>query len=270
MSAVASPRAVLFDIDGVLTVSWRPLDGAAEAVSHVRSAGLGVAFVTNTTSLSRTRIAERLGDAGIAVREEEVVTAARAAAAYLAVHHPASSCLLLNAGSVGDDLEGVRVVGDGEDDADVVLTGGAGPGLGYRQLNAAFRLLLQGAPLVAMQRTFYWQTADGPQLDMGAFVVGLEQAAGVRATVVGKPSPSFFGAVLTQLGVEAPEAVMVGDDLDADVLGAQASGIAGVLVRTGKFRPETLERSASRPAAVIDSVADLPALIASGSLPSGG
>lgn len=261
---MATPRAVLLDIDGVLTTSWKPIDGAARAVARIRAGGLGVAFVTNTTSRSRARIADLLGASGIPVRPEEVVTAARAAAAYLTDVHPGCTCLLLNAGSVGDDLGGVHVVGEGERDADVVLTGGAGPSVGYAELNAAFRLLLDGAPLIAMQRNFSWQTAEGPQLDMGAFVTGLEQAAHVQATVIGKPSPSFFAAVLADLGVTPSEAVMVGDDIDADVLGAQASGITGVLVRTGKFRPEVLERAASPPDHVIDSIADLPALLGLG------
>lgn len=257
---MATPGAVLLDIDGVLTTSWEPIDGAAKAVARIRSGGLAVAFVTNTTSLSRARIAELLEASGIPVRPDEVVTAARAAA-YLTRQHPGSTCLFLNAGSVGEDLDGIHVVGEGEWDADVVLTGGAGPSVGYAELNAAFRLLLDGAPLVAMQRNFSWQTADGPHLDMGAFVTGLEQAAHVQATVIGKPSPSFFAAVLAELGVTPSEAVMVGDDIDADVVGAQASGITGVLVRTGKFRSEVLERAASPPDHVIDSIADLPALL---------
>ncbi len=112
-----------------------------------------------------------------------------------------------------------------------------------------------------MHRNLDWQTAEGLQLDMGAFIVGLEQAAGVTATVVGKPSPAFFGAVLAGLGVAPADALMIGDDIDADVLGAQASGIGGVLVRTGKFREEALARSTGRPDHVVDSVADVPALL---------
>ncbi len=112
-----------------------------------------------------------------------------------------------------------------------------------------------------MHRNLDWKTAGGLQLDMGAFILGLEQAAGVSAAVVGKPSAAFFGAVLARLGVLPADALMIGDDLDADVLGAQASGISGVLVRTGKFREEALARSVGRPDHIIDSVADLPALL---------
>ena len=127
--------------------------------------------------------------------------------------------------------------------------------------NRAFQALVGGASLVAMHRNLDWQTDQGLQLDMGAFVVGLEKATGVAATVAGKPSRAFFGAVLAEVGVQADEALMIGDDIDADVLGAQASGIHGVLVRTGKFRQETLDRATEQPDHVVGSIAEVPALL---------
>lgn len=255
---MAGPRAVLFDVDGVLTVSWRPVAGAVEAVEAIRSAGLPVAFVTNTTSASRREIAGRLRAGGFSLEDGEVVTAARAAAVYLREHHRGARCLLLNSGSPGDDLAGVDLVESG---ADVVLTGGAGPEISYDLLNRAFRLLLEGADLVAMQRNSFWTTDGGPQLDMGPFVLGLERASGRQAVLVGKPAPAFFAAALEEVGAEAGDAVMVGDDVESDVLGAQACGLTGVLVRTGKFRQSSLEAAAGRPDHVLDSVADLPRLL---------
>jgi HAD superfamily hydrolase (TIGR01458 family) len=255
---VPTPRVVLFDIDGVLTVSWRPLPGAAETVERLRRAALEVAFLTNTTSLSRRAIAAHLKDAGIPVGDDEVLTPARAAVSYLEQHHPGEPCFLVNSGSLGDDLDALTLV---EKDASVVLTGGAGPDVGYDTINRAFQLILDGARLVVMQRNWYWATAEGMQLDMGAFIVGLEQATGAEGQLVGKPAPQFFAAALSQVGADPVEAVMVGDDLDADVLGAQALGISGVLVRTGKFRQPDLDRSRRKPEVVIDSVADLATLL---------
>ncbi len=252
-------RALLCDIDGVLTVSWRALPGAQDALAELRATGLPTAFVTNTTSASRRAVAHRLAEAGLGVDPDEVFTAPRAAAGYLVERHPDARCLLVNHGEIGEDLDGVALTD--ERGADVVVTGGAGAGVTYDRLDRAFEALVDGASLVAMHRNFAWQTAEGLQLDMGAFIVGLEQAAGVSATVVGKPSPAFFHAVLASLGVAAADALMVGDDIDADVLGAQASGIGGVLVRTGKFRPADLARSTGHPDHVVDSVADVPALL---------
>jgi len=260
LAGVSLRRAVLLDIDGVLVVSWRALPGAADAVARLRAAGWRVSFVTNTSSLTRRAIADRLRLAGIGVELGEILTAGRAAVRYLGERHPGASVLLLNSGSIDEDLEGVHLVGD---NADVVLTGGAGTEIDYRLLNRAFQLLLGGASLVAMHRNLSWVTTDGAQLDMGAFVAGLELAAGTEAVVVGKPAPEFYAAALAQVGAEPCDAVMVGDDVESDVLGAQAIGIRGVLVRTGKFRPAALQRARGKPDEMIDSIADLADLLSS-------
>jgi len=110
-----------------------------------------------------------------------------------------------------------------------------------------------------MHRNLTWKVSDGLALDSGAFVLGIEAATGVSPTVVGKPSPAFYAAALAALGLEPSRAVMVGDDLEADVHGAQAAGVRGVLVRTGKFRPTDLERPGPSPDGVLVSIAELPA-----------
>ena len=256
--AVVDRRAIFYDIDGVLAVSWEALPGAAEAVAVLREAGWLTAFVTNTSSLSRKEIARRLADAGVDAATDEIFTAARAAARYLDEHHHGARCLLLNNGDLGEDVAGLNLV---DKDADVVLTGASGPDITYEALNRAFQSLLGGARLVAMHRNASWATAAGLQLDMGPFVLALESAAGVEAKVVGKPAPEFYGSILDQLGVKAADTVMIGDDVESDVLGAQALGMHGVLVRTGKFRPETLAAASGEPDDVIDSVADLADLL---------
>jgi HAD superfamily hydrolase (TIGR01458 family) len=258
-----SVRAVLVDIDGVLTVSWRPLPGAVEALREIRDAGLGVLLVTNTTSRTRASIAQALAEAGFPVSAADILTAPAATAAYLAEHCPGARCALLNSGDIEEDLDGVTVVeaGDTGSVPDVVLVGGAGPEFGYAALDRAFGHLQRGARLVAMHRNLYWRTAEGLRLDSGAFLAGLERAARVEAEITGKPARAFFASALARLGVGADEAVMVGDDVESDVLAAQRAGVAGVLVRTGKFQEETLRAADGTPDHVIDSFADLPALL---------
>jgi ribonucleotide monophosphatase NagD (HAD superfamily) len=112
-----------------------------------------------------------------------------------------------------------------------------------------------------MHRNMYWRTSDGFNLDTGAYLTALEQASGVRATVVGKPSADFFRTALGTLSAEADRVAMVGDDIENDVLAAQVLGLTGILVRTGKYRPETVERAHGTPDVVIDSIADLPAIL---------
>ncbi|MET9682435.1 HAD-IIA family hydrolase [Streptomyces coeruleorubidus] len=263
-----SVRAVLIDIDGVLTVSWRPLPGAVEALREIREAGLAVLLVTNTTSRTRASIAGTLADAGFPVSAEDILTAPAATAAYLAEHCPGARCALLNSGDIAEDLDGVTVVdaaASGAADSgtvpEVVLVGGAGPEFDYTALDRAFGHLQRGARLVAMHRNLYWRTAEGLRMDSGAFLAGLEQAARVEAEITGKPARAFFEAALARLGARAGETVMVGDDVESDVLAAQRAGITGILVRTGKFQPEALRAADGTPDHVIDSFADLPALL---------
>ncbi|MFJ9868057.1 TIGR01458 family HAD-type hydrolase [Streptomyces sp. NPDC101165] len=253
-----SVRAVLIDIDGVLTVSWQPLPGAVDALRRIRAAGLAVALVTNTTSRTRASIAETLAGAGFEVDAEDVLTAPALTAAHLAEHFPGARCALLNSGDIEEDLGGITLV---DERPDVVVLGGAGPEFDYAALNRAFGYLQQGARLLAVHRNLYWRTEAGLQLDSGAFLLGLEKAARVEAEVMGKPSPAFFEAALARLGVTADRALMVGDDVESDVLAAQHVGITGVLVRTGKYQPETLASASGTPDHVVDSFADLPALL---------
>ncbi|MFD2689473.1 HAD-IIA family hydrolase [Streptomyces phyllanthi] len=258
---------MLIDIDGVLTVSWKPLPGAVEALRHLRASGLAVALLTNTTSRTRASIAGTLADVGFPVTAEDVLTAPAATAAYLAEHFPGARCSLLNSGDIREDLTGVDLV-DGDDTEtetvpDVVVVGGAGPEFDYTALNRAFGHLQRGAHLVAMHRNLYWRTDEGLRLDTGAFLAGLEAAARTEAEITGKPAPAFFGAALARLGVGAGEALMVGDDIESDVLAAQRAGITGVLVRTGKYLPETHRAAHPAPDHVLDSFAGLPALLES-------
>jgi HAD superfamily hydrolase (TIGR01458 family) len=249
---------VLLDIDGVLALSWRPLPGAVETIGRLRELGVPFRLITNTTTHTRAALARTLTDAGIAVAPGEIVTAVVATAAYLRATHPRTRTFLLSDGDARADLDGVELV---DDDAGVVVFGGAYDGFDYPTMNRVFRMLMDGAELVAMHRNLYWRTDEGWQLDGGAYVAGLEEATGRRATVCGKPAETYFASALEQIGVPAARAAMVGDDVVSDVLAAQALGLTGVLVRTGKFRPGDLERASGTPDIVLDSIADLPDLL---------
>jgi ribonucleotide monophosphatase NagD (HAD superfamily) len=159
-------------------------------------------------------------------------------------------------GMLGPEVHGG---GDGGRDDLADLARDAGTVFTYDLLDRTFRQVLAGAAFVAMHRNLTWKVSDGLALDSGAFVLGIEAASGVSPVVIGKPSAAFFAAATTELGTPTDRTVMVGDDLEADVRGAQTAGLRGVLVRTGKFRPSDLERPGPTPDAVIGSVAELPA-----------
>jgi HAD superfamily hydrolase (TIGR01458 family) len=256
MSGVAG---VLYDIDGVLVTSWREIPGAAVAVRRVRAEGLRRAFLTNTTSITCSQLAARLRAAGIEVESDEIVTAARLTAEYLRRRYPGARAWVLNHGDVDADLAGVP---RDDEDPEVVVLGGAGAEFTHRALSRVVELMLAGVPVVAMQGGTTWATDDGLRIDTGVYLPGLEAAGRSRITVVGKPSETGFRTCAELIGSAPGNIVMVGDDLYSDVLAAQRVGMTGVLVRTGKFREAVLAGAAQQPDLVLDSVADLPAMLA--------
>jgi HAD superfamily hydrolase (TIGR01458 family) len=255
---------ILLDIDGVLHVSGEVIAGAPEAVRRLREDGHRLRFVTNNTTRPRAQLAAELRSLGFDVDEDEIETTPLAAARLLATKR----VLALTMAAIRSDLEQhLELVEEG---ADAVLVGGAdeseetGRVFAYEKLNRAFAEVRRGARLVALHKNRWWETSRGPQLDAGAYVAGLEYAAGVDAEVVGKPTRAYFESALAGLQAGADETVMVGDDVESDVGGAKVAGLRGILVRTGKFREEALAAADPKPDAVVDSVADLPSALDSG------
>jgi HAD superfamily hydrolase (TIGR01458 family) len=249
--------AILLDVDGVLHVSGAPIPGASAAVRRLREDGHRLRFVTNSTTRSREQLAAQMREMGVDLADEELQTTGGVAASLLAGRR----VLALTMPGLLDDLDGLELVGM---NVDAVLLGGADEGeetgrvFSYLNLNRAFHELEAGADLYCLHKNRWWQTADGPRLDAGAFVAGLEYAADTEATVLGKPSPAYFAAALAALDAEPELTWMVGDDLDGDVIGAHNQGMKTILVRTGKFRPDEVERSRIQPDAIVSSVAQLP------------
>jgi HAD superfamily hydrolase (TIGR01458 family) len=179
--------AILLDVDGVLHVSGAPIAGAAAAVRRLRDDGHRLRFVTNTTTRSRASVVEQMREMGIELEEDEVQTTGVVAAREL----KGKRVLALTMPGILDDLDGLQLVGM---NVDAVLIGGADEGeetgrvFSYLNLNRAFHELDAGADLYCLHKNRWWQTADGPRLDTGSFVAGLEYAADTEATVLGKPS----------------------------------------------------------------------------------
>ena len=249
--------AILLDVDGVLHVSGEPIPGAVVAVRRLRDEGHRLRFVTNSTTMSRRELAEHLRKMGFGLDDEELQTTGGVASRVLA----GKRVLALTMPGILDDLEGIQLIGM---NADAVLVGGADETeepnriYSYLNLNRAFLELLAGAELYCLHRNRWWQTTEGPRLDAGAIVAGLEYAAGIEATVLGKPSREYFAAAVEALDADPELAWMVGDDLEGDIAGAQATGLRTVLVRTGKFRPDDLDHTRISPDGIVSSIAQLP------------
>ena len=252
---MATIRGILLDIDGVLHVSMQPIAGAADTLRWLEQCGYRTCFVTNTTTMSRATLAQRLAAIDLEISERQLVTAPVATANYIRQHYPGKRCWVLSKGDTEADFAGITLV---ESNAEVVVIGGAEELLTYEAMNAAFNMLMNGAVLLAMHTNLYWRTSEGLRLDSGPFVHALELATGKKAVVLGKPAGPFFEQALQSIGVEAGEAIMVGDDLENDVRGAQEAGLLGIFVCTGKHGADSPLLERVHPDAILPSIADLP------------
>ncbi|NDJ75905.1 MAG: HAD hydrolase-like protein [Chloroflexi bacterium] len=252
-------HAVLLDIDGTLYFAGDWIDSALDTVRWLLNRNLQVRFLTNTTTTSRRAVCQRFAP-HLDVPEDWFFTPARAAYRWFrAQASPPTSILPLVHSDVLPDLGDLPLVHD--ENADVVLLGDMDDEWTIDALNTGLRALLNGATLVALARNRHWKARDGYRLDIGAFVAALEYGADARCeTVFGKPNPVFFSAPLNEMGIEPGHALMVGDDLEGDVIGAVNAGLQGVLVKTGKFRPALLDNIPAHIPA-IDSIAVLPDLL---------
>ena len=257
---------MLLDLDGTLYTDAGALPGAVDVVKLVRRRGVPFRFVSNTSGRSRSRVVQRLRAYGLDASPEELITSVVAAARILGKMGAQRIAPFLKQAALEDlaDFElvgGVAPAAAGKPDA--VVVGDMGDQWSHALMNQAFRYLLDGAPLVVAEKDRYWLGPTGLELDAGPYVVALEYAAGVQATVCGKPSHAFYDTAMESMGWRDwrrnPNAipVMIGDDVWSDVDGAQKAGLEGWLVRTGKYRPDVLERSGVQPNRVLNSIADL-------------
>jgi HAD superfamily hydrolase (TIGR01458 family) len=254
MNTLSSTKGILFDLDGVLYVSSTAFDGAIEAIEKIRASGIPCRFVTNTSTLSLASLHKKITQLGFSIAENEIISAPQAALLYLQqLQDPV--CRFLLTDDVKKDFAAFR---QSNTEAEYIVVGDIGNAWSYELLNEVFNCLMHGAKLIAIHKNRFWQTEHGLQMDIGGFIDGLEYASGKKAMIIGKPSKDFFQIALDHMGIEPSQAVMIGDDIDVDIGGAQQVGLKGILVRTGKYRKSYADLSAVTPDLIIDSVAELP------------
>lgn len=258
MGIGVSIKGVLFDLDGVLYVGNTPIEGAIEAVKALRASGLTCRFATNTSTLSLVSLQKKINAMGFDVAAHEIVSAPQAVIQFLR-QQKNPVCRLLLADDVKQDFVEFQ---QSDTEPDFIVVGDIGNAWSYAMLNEIFNAMMRGAKLIAIHKNRFWQTEQGLQMDIGAFIDGLEYASAKQAMVIGKPSKDFFQAALRDMQLPAEHVVMIGDDVDVDIGGAQLAGMKAVLMRTGKYRQAYVEASPIVPDAIVDSIADLPDLLA--------
>ena len=252
-------QAFLIDLDGVLYVGKSPVPGARECLKRLKDRGYGYRFVSNSTRRCRSSVAERLKGLGYDVPAEYIFTPPLAAIERMK-ELGKMRCYLLATGDVQRDFENAEI-SIAEEDVDFVVVGDAGRDFTFERLNKALRLILDGAEILVLEMDRYWRESEGLVLSTGPFVAALEYATGKKAEVMGKPSRQFFELALKDLGKRPKDVAMIGDDILTDVLGAQAMGMKGILVKTGKYRADLAARSKVTPDLELESLAELALLI---------
>lgn len=246
-------RGLMLDLEGVLHQGDEPIPGAVEALKDLQQSVLAIRYLTNTTTRPRRAIADRLQGLGLVIRKEEIFSPPAAAARLLA-DLGAKRIHLAAAPELAEDLVDFEIV---EDAPDAVVMGDLYKDFTWERLNGLFQMVAAGAELVALHKNRVSRREAGISLDLGPFVAALEYAAGVEARVVGKPSKDFFDLALGSLGLKPAEVLMVGDDIEADIGGALAAGMAAVQVKTGKYRSQDDDHPSVTPTERIGSIADL-------------
>ncbi len=276
-AALAGTRALLLDLDGVIVVAGAPVPGAPEAVASLEARGFPYRIVTNTSAVSRATLARWSARIGVPIPAERFESALSASAAWTARAFGGEPLYVLASPDARTEFLGQQLLthdeaGRSGATAAAVVIGDSPEEATYDNLNRAFRLVRGGAVLVGMHRNPWWLTPEGPTLDSGAFVAGLEFAAEVRARIVGKPSLAFFSIAVADLrrvagrDLARRDIAMIGDDVRSDIRGAQRAGLRGIFVLSGKHglpdvETAAHERGGRRPDALAPSLAEVVAAL---------
>jgi HAD superfamily hydrolase (TIGR01458 family) len=246
-------RAFLIDLDGVIYNDFQLVEEADKALLILREKGCALRFCTNTTGRSRAAIARKIQSFGIPAEEKEIFSAPYAAALWLR-QYPDLKCRIVTRGDALQEFTGLT---QNNDNPDVIILGDVGEKFTFELLNDLFRQILKGARLIALQKNRYWLTGGQLTLDVGPYVAALEYATGKPAEVMGKPSRTFFELALMDLKLQPEQVAIIGDDLEADIQGAQAVGIRTIFVETGKDTQADMIRLKIQPELVLRSIGNI-------------
>lgn len=259
-------RAVIFDLDGVIYRGQTPIPGAAEVTRWLAEKGYAVYYFTNNSTKTRESYVELLTGFDIASDTDHIVTSASLTAQYFMENGQQHARLLIvGEGGLAEELKqiGARVVRRrGTKPVDYVVVG-MDRKFTYAKLHEAQQAVLAGAKLIATNRDATYPIEGNVIPGGGSIVAAVATACECEPLLIGKPSPRSGELIAHHAGVEPSEALMVGDRLETDIEMGRRAGLLTCMVLTG-ISPlaeiQTLPPT-SRPHWVVESIADLPALL---------
>jgi NagD protein len=245
----------LIDMDGVIYRGNHAIPGAQRFIADLREREIPFRFLTNNSQRSRLDVATKLQRLGFDVEAEHVFTCAIATARFLAQQKPHGTAFVIGESGLATALHecGYAIV---DRDPDYVVVG-EGRTLNFEMVEAALRMIIGGAKLIATNLDPTCPTENGLRPGCGAVVAMLEAAAGVRAFSVGKPSPVMLRAARKEIGLTTDQTIVIGDTMETDILGGTQLGFRTVLVLSGGTRAEDLARYPYQPDIVIQSIGEL-------------
>ena len=244
---------LILDLDGTLYRGPNPIPGAIEAVARFRET-CSILCLSNNGNQTSERLVRRLRGMGFDVRDGELVCSLDLIVE--AVNDLGSSLriLTISSGDLDGALEeaGHRVVTSGRADA---VVAGVDASITYDKLAHALKALLAGAALIGANADATYPTHEGPRPAAGTFVGAIAAMGFAPNRMCGKPDPCAMRAAFERRGFEpGPDCLLIGDRVDADVLGAQALGIDSALVLTGVSGREEIGTLAEPPTYVAESI----------------
>ena len=232
--SLAKKNLFLFDLDGVFYKGKesREVIGGREIIGRLRALGKQIFVLTNNSTDTAETVGRRLREFSIGIETKEILTSGLLTADYLRTKHGKVSYFLVGEPGLEKELSNFGHLRKQEGPVDFVVVG-LDRVVTYQKLDTAARLVREGAGLVATHASKLYMYKTGPAMATGPLVKAIEYASGRRALVIGKPSPRMFRMALQKAGCEKAEAVMVGDQVDTDILGAFRAGVDAVLVTSG-------------------------------------
>jgi HAD superfamily hydrolase (TIGR01450 family) len=263
---------LLIDLDGVVWIGREPVPGSVEALRALLDGGKRIVFVTNNPGRPPEAYAERLGELGVAVGPEQIVTAGMVVArlAGEAAEEEGGSAFVIGGPALKEMVAatGARLLESEEgEEADVVVVSGHKE-FDYGELKAAKFALDRGARLFATSHDPTMPYPGGELPGTGAVLAAVEVASGKRATIAGKPERHLFEmaieAVRCSFGSNSgqteqvnPKLAMIGDRISSDIDGGRNAGLETILVLSGTTSREQAEAADPAPDHVLDDLAAL-------------